>query len=346
MYSEKFVAACMVFSLLGVPAISFAKAGGRSGSGYAGAYRGNGSSGSIGSRGSRTSDQNGAKPIQQPNRPKPPTTPAQSAAGSPAPTGQPAPATQPSMLQRNPLLAGIAGGLAGSWIVHMWFGAADSSARTTEPGEHGDEPAAATGASSGTGILLLLLLLIAGAFYYFMKARRSPTPDFSGITRSSTVSESLPTGSSIAALGTITRDVEVTTADKSAFQQLLIDIQTAWSNQDLQGLRRLVTPDILTYFSTALAEHTSQGIENHVEDVVLLHAEVRESWTEGEKHYATVELHWSARDYTLSMTKPRGEQGHLVEGNEEKATESGEIWTFMRHQKGKWLLSAIQQINS
>ena len=46
------------------------------------------------------------------------------------------PRMQPSFLQRNPLLAGIAGGLAGSWLGHMLFGATDSSAKTNEAGEH------------------------------------------------------------------------------------------------------------------------------------------------------------------------------------------------------------------
>jgi predicted lipid-binding transport protein (Tim44 family) len=102
---------------------------------------------------------------------------------------------------------------------------------------------------------------------------------------------------------------------------------------------------MLSYFSTALAEQTSQDIENHVEDVVLLRAEVRETWTEDATHYATVGLRWNARDYTVSLTKQRGEPGYLVEGSEKTPTESGEVWTFMRYQNGKWLLSAIQQVD-
>jgi len=77
--------------------------------------------------------------------------------------------------------------------------------------------------------------------------------------------------------------------------------------------------------------------------VVLLHAEVRETWTEDTTQYATIALHWSARDYTVSLTKQYGESGYFVEGSEETPIESGEVWTFMRHQNGKWLLSSIQQ---
>ena len=225
----------------------------------------------------------------------------------------------------------------------MLFGATDSSARTTDAGEHVGKTDQTAEASSSTGILLILMLLGAGAFYYFLRVRRSPTPDFSGITRSSTFSGTLQAEPSATTLQTAAVVSEVTSADKTAFQQLLVDIQTAWSKQDLAGLRRFVTPEMLTYFSTALAEQTSLEIANHVEDVVLLRADVRETWTEDATHNATIGLRWSARDYTVSLTKLRGEPGYLVEGSEETPTESSEVWTFMRYQNGKWLLSAIQQ---
>ena len=341
MKTTKLMAACIVLALIGAPAVSFAKArGGGSGGGYFGGSRGGSPSGSIGSRGSRTYDQNGAQPIQQSTTPKPATAPPPAPAASSAPAAQPAPVSQPSFLQRSPLLAGIAGGLAGTWIGHMLFGATDSSAKTSEGA---DAAGQAAGASNFTGLFLLLMVLGAGALYYFMKVRRPPVPADFGMMRSSAGAGSLLAESSATAFRPATTDLDITVADKAAFQQLLTDIQTAWSKQDLAALRRFVTPEMLSYFSTALAENSSQEIENHVEDVVLGRAEVREAWTENETQYATVGLHWSARDYTVSLTKQRGEAGYLIEGSDEQPTESSEVWTFMRFQNGKWLLSAIQQ---
>ena len=343
--TTKLIAAVIMMALIGVPAVSFAKArGGGFGGGYSSGSRSSGASGSMGSRGSRTYDQNGAKPIEQSTTPRPSTTTPPSASSSPTSTAQPTPAMQPSFMQRNPLLAGLAAGVAGSYIGHMLFGATESSARTTtDAGEAVGETNKPAEGFGSTGILLILMLLGAGAFYYFLKVRRSPTPDFSGITRNSAFSGNLMSEPFATTQTTATVDPEITSADKTVFQQLLIDIQTAWSTQDLAGLRRFVTPEMLSYFSTALAEQTSLDIANHVEDVVLLRAEVQESWTEDAMHYATIALRWSARDYTVSLTKQRGEAGYLVEGNEETPTEDGEVWTFMRYQNGKWLLSAIQQ---
>lgn len=244
--------------------------------------------------------------------------------------------------QRSPLSAGLAAGVAGLWIGHMLLGPTNSSAQTTDA----DAPAAETNHTtedfSSAGILLLLLLLGAAAAFYFLKIQRPSLPDFSGITGRDPSSDNLPTRRSATTKQTISVD-SVTSADKAAFQQLLIDVQKAWSNQDLTELRQFVTPEMLNYFSAALADNRSQDIQNHVDDVVLLHAEILEVWAEEARHYVTAGLRWSARDYNLSLTKRRGEPGYLIEGSEEIPTESGEAWTFMRIQEGKWRLSAIQQ---
>ena len=246
------------------------------------------------------------------------------------------------ILQRSPLPAGLATGVAGSLIGDMLFGATNSSAQTTGADAPAPETTNTTGDFSSAGILLLLLLLGAATVFYFLKIQRPSLPDFSGITGRDPSNDNLPTKRSATTRQKLSVD-SVTSADKADFQQLLIDVQKAWNNQDLTELRQFVTPEMLNYFSAALADNRSQDIQNHVEEVVLLHAEILEVWTEQARQYVTAGLRWSARDYNVSLTKKRGEPGYLVEGSEEIPTESGEAWTFVRIQDGKWLLSAIQQ---
>ncbi len=245
------------------------------------------------------------------------------------------------ILHRSPLSVGLTAGVAELLIGEMFFGATNSSAQTTEA----DTAAPETGNTSqdigSAGILLILLLVAALTVFYFLKIQRPSLPDFSGITGRDPSNDNLPTRRSTTTRQKLSVD-SVTAADKADFQQLLIDVQKAWSSQDLTELRQLVTPEMLNYFSAALADNTSQDIRNHVEDVVLLRAEILEVWTEQARQYVTAGLRWSARDYNLSLTKKRGEPGYLVEGSEEIPTESGEAWTFMRIQEGKWRLSAIQ----
>ncbi|MDF0665726.1 MAG: TIM44-like domain-containing protein [Nitrospira sp.] len=335
--SSQLIAVCIVASLIGLPTLSFAKARG-SGGGFSSGARGGNSSMGIGSRGSRTYQDNGAKPIEQSTTPKPSTTPPPNASG--APPMQPTPATPSSWWQRNPLLAGIAGGLAGTWIGHMLFGATESSAKTTDT-----ESGAAPASNNSFGLILLLLAVGMGAVYFFRKSKQTHAPVFTGLSRSTAARGSLLDISPNSATDGPTADhaYTVTTEDKAAFQQLLTDIQSAWSTQDVAALRPFLTPEMLSYFSTALAEDSSRGVQNHVEGVELLKGDVREAWSEGNQDYATVDLRWNARDYTVSTTIPRGEPGYLIEGSEDTPTESYEVWTFMRVRNGRWLLSAIQQ---
>lgn len=224
----------------------------------------------------------------------------------------------------------------------MLFEATNSSAQTTEADTPAPEANNTTQDLSSAGILLILLLVAALTVFYFLKIQRPSLPDFSGISGRDPSNDNLQTRRAASTRRNLSID-SVTSADKAAFQQLLIDVQKAWSNQDLTELRQLVTPEMLNYFSAALADNTSQDIRNHVEDVVLLRAEVLEVWTEQAKQYVTAGLRWSARDYNVSLTRKRGEPGYVVEGSEKTPSESGEAWTFMRSSDGKWVLSGIQQ---
>ena len=342
MKTTTLLAATIVISLVGAPALSFAKARGGSG-GYSSGSRNSGASGSMGSRGSRTYDPNGSRPIERSMTPNSSAAPSQQAPvrTSAAPSTQSSPAMQPTFLQRHPLLAGIAGGMAGSWIGHMLFGATDSSARVSEEARDGGE--SAPNGFGSPALLILIMLLGAGAVYYFKRTRRIPEPDFSGLTRSALRDapvEPISTGG----LQSARIDTVVTPADEAAFRQMLVEVQTAWGKGDLAALRRLATPEMLFYFSTGLSENVSQDVQNHVEDVHNIRAEVRETWTEEAVQYATVLLQWTARDYTVSLAKRQGEPGYIVEGDEHAPRETSEMWTFMRHQNGKWLLSALQQV--
>ena len=75
-----------------------------------------------------------------------------------------------------------------------------------------------------------------------------------------------------------------------------------------------MTPEMLEYFSTGLAEQASEGIANRVEDVELGRAEVLEAWRGGDAvcHRQIVLVR---RDYSISVTKQPDEVGYVVEGN-------------------------------
>ncbi len=133
-------------------------------------------------------------------------------------------------------------------------------------------------------------------------------------------------------------DIGISPADYDMFERLLREVQTAYAAEDLNALRRLVTPEILSYFAEELAGNASRGLVNRVEDVKLLQGDLAESWREGEVEYATVAMRYSMRDRMVER-----ETGRVVEGSAETATELTEIWTFLRSRGGNWLVSAIQE---
>jgi predicted lipid-binding transport protein (Tim44 family) len=132
-----------------------------------------------------------------------------------------------------------------------------------------------------------------------------------------------------------TDEVGLTPDDFNSFEKVLDDVQAAYSAEDLGRLRRLATPEMVSYFAEELASNASQGVINRVSDVKLLQGDLAEAWREGDTDYATVAMRYSLDDQTVDR-----ESGRVVQGGPGEATE---IWTFMRARGGNWLLSAIQQ---
>ena len=125
--------------------------------------------------------------------------------------------------------------------------------------------------------------------------------------------------------------------DYQQFEQLLQGIQTAWSNQDMNGLRAMCTPEMLSYFNEQLSEQASRGVRNVVGDVHLQSGDLAQAWNEQGRDYATVAMRFSMTDVTLDHA------GRVVDGHPTEHVVSTEIWTFVRARGGHWVLSAIQQ---
>ncbi|OYR13517.1 Tim44 domain-containing protein [Brucella grignonensis] len=121
------------------------------------------------------------------------------------------------------------------------------------------------------------------------------------------------------------------------FEQMLSEIQTAYGREDYAALRKLATPEAMSYLAEELGEIASSGMRNEVKDVKLLQGDVSEAWREGNVEYATVAIRYSAIDVMLDRNT-----GAVVEGNPHEPVESVEVWTFTRVDGGDWLLAAIQ----
>ena len=138
-------------------------------------------------------------------------------------------------------------------------------------------------------------------------------------------------------LGSGSAPLEIQPADYEAFERLLGDVQAAWSNEDVEKLHTLATPEMVSYFTKDLEENKVRNDVNKISDVKLLQGDLAEAWREGETDYASVAMRFSLVDKTLERNSSR-----VVAGSDQPI-EVTEVWTFARRRGSDWELSAIQQ---
>ncbi len=339
-----FLAAFAVVALALAPALAEARAG-----------RG----GSFGSRGSQTFS---APPRTQtapaPARPveRSMTEPARpgTAAGQPGAAARApgAAAVTGGFFSRNPLMAGLMGGLLGAGLFGLLSGHGLFGGMAGLAGFFG---------------LLLQIALIAGLVWLVLRLVRGsragaqrpayaggpPPGDMPGGMAGGMARDMggrdagargpgggggrMMGGSAGPGAGTV--PLTLAADDFQAFEGLLKGVNEAWSRQDLGALQRIATPEMVQYFADDLADLSGQGLRNETQDVVLEQGDLAEAWREGRREYATVAMRFSMVDVTRRIA-----DGALVEGDPARRTEATELWTFMRSSGGgSWMLSAIQQ---
>jgi predicted lipid-binding transport protein (Tim44 family) len=133
------------------------------------------------------------------------------------------------------------------------------------------------------------------------------------------------------------QELNIEGADFDTFERLLGEIQTAYSNEDLNAIRSRTTAEMASYFAEDLDANASRGVANRISDVKLLQGDLAEAWREDGAEYASVAMRFALKDKMVDRSS-----GRVVEGSDEPQ-EATELWTFRRVPGGQWLLSAIQQ---
>lgn len=135
------------------------------------------------------------------------------------------------------------------------------------------------------------------------------------------------------------QDIELGQADLDAFERLLGDVQRAFADEDHAALRRLTTPEMVSYLSEELADNAKKGLRNDVSGVHLVQADIAEAWREDDREYATAAFQYESVD----VMRDRATDA-LAKGSSETPSETTELWTFTRRNGDDWKLSAIQEV--
>lgn len=223
----------------------------------------------------------------------------------------------------HPLMGGLMGGLVGFGLGGLLFG-------------HGMFGGGYGGGFGGGSIIGLLIQLALIAFIVRWLYRR-----FAGGRAMAMSQAGYANGGGMAAnnppMGGASSNITITPADYQQFEQGLLDIQQAWSMQDLHSLSRFATPEMVSYFSDQLSDLTSRNLRNVVSAVRMDQGDLSEAWSEGGREFATVAMRYSLIDVTTDLT------GRVVDGSPNERQTVTELWTFVRARGGSWVLSAIQQ---
>jgi predicted lipid-binding transport protein (Tim44 family) len=223
------------------------------------------------------------------------------------------------------LLRGLAAGFLGAGLFGLLFG--------------GGLFSGIGGFSSILGLLLqvgLIVLLIRWAMSWWQR-RQMSEPAYAGgnpAAESSTYRSGLNFG-----WGSSSAPLQIQPADYEAFERLLIELQAAWSNEDIARMSTMATPEMISFFEGDLERNRARNAINKVSGTRLLQGDLAEAWQEGNTDYATVAMRFSMVDCTVDRTT-----GRLIEGSEQPI-EATEVWTFARQRGGDWQVSAIQQTN-
>jgi predicted lipid-binding transport protein (Tim44 family) len=251
--------------------------------------------------------------------------------------GMSPPAAQPGgFFSRSGFLSGLMGGLIGAGIGGLLFGNGFFSG---------------LGSFAGIlGFLLqigLILFLVVMAIRIFRRrstgtgVMQPSGPAYAGAgplyRDSMTRNHGAPSGSG-AARPRGRDEIGITPADYETFEKILVTVQTAYGREDLETLRSVVTPEMLSYFAEELAENRARGVVNRLSDVRLRQGDLAEAWREGNIEHATVAMRYSLIDVTVDRAT-----GRIVDGDPNSPVEVTEVWTFMRPHGDRWVLSALQQ---
>ncbi len=297
-------------------------------------------SGGFGSRGTRTFQAPAATrtapapaaPIERTMTPQTQTTrPATAPNAQQTQTGRP-----------GGLFGGLAGGLMGGLLMGGLFGMLMGS-----------------GFGGGFGFLGLLLqgvlIFFLVRFAMRMFANRQPSYSGAGAAPSARNDASGGPGFQIPKIGGLnlgggmpspqrgpagsTDEIGIGQQDLERFEGLLKEMQAAYANEDYAGLRRITTPEAMSYLAEELSENATKGVKNEVRDVHLVQGDVSESWREGNVDYATVAMRYESIDVLRDRAT-----GLVVSGDPDNLSESTEIWTFVRRPGTDWQISAIQAV--
>jgi len=272
---------------------------------------------------------------------------------SPTPPAQPReyqqaqPSVPPSGAGRS-FLSGLAGGVVGGLLGGMLFRSL-GFAGMGEGGEGG----------GGFGFSdILLILVILGIIYFVVKRFRSrgtmqmstagagpspysyPVPSPGPIFTPSPATDSAGVPASEGLRHIKAMDPSFNEKNfKDVVEDIFFKIQGGWTRRDLNGVRHLLTQEMLGILGRDLEELIAKKQMNKLENIAVREVEIVEAGQERGEDYISVRIYANLLDYVVDE-----KSGQVVSGSSSDPVKFVEYWTFTRNVGEKnWVLAGITQ---
>lgn len=257
---------------------------------------------------------------------------------------QPQPSVPPSGAGRS-FLSGLAGGVVGGLLGGMLF----RSLGFAGTGEGG----------GGFGFSdILLILVILGIIYFVVKRFRSrgtmqmstagagpspysyPVPSPGPIFTPSPATDSAGVPASeglrhIKAMDPSFNEKNI----KDVVEDIFFKIQGGWTRRDLNGVRHLLTQEMLGILGRDLEDLIAKKQMNKLENIAVREVEIVEAGQERGEDYISVRIYANLLDYVVDE-----KSGQVVSGSSSDPVKFVEYWTFTRNVGEKnWVLAGITQ---
>jgi len=126
---------------------------------------------------------------------------------------------------------------------------------------------------------------------------------------------------------------------KELAQDIFFKVQAAWMRRDLDAVKDLLGPELLSQYQTEFQEMRSKGIVNRLENIAVRSVEILETGRQSGYEYVKIRFTANLLDYTVEEAT-----GRVIEGSDHEPVKFEEIWTLARKEgSNRWKLYAIEE---
>jgi len=254
---------------------------------------------------------------------------------------------RPGGFMGSSFMKGMAGGLLGGMLGGMLFRGV------------GHGMGAGMGGAGGSGIGLFEILII-GVIIFFLvrwfrrKKKNSSYPGIQQFANSSPMTNDVPSPSEgVIAQNeayppdSITDGLELIKLSDPQFdeetfkeiaQNVFFKVQASWMRRDIEQIKPLLVPELITQWENDFAEMRKKGEINRLENIAVRKVNIVDAWVETGEEHITLQFTANLLDYTTD------ESGQIISGDQNEPVKFDEKWTFIRNVgSANWLLAAIQE---